>query len=127
MAERGGRAGRMAQRSTPGTRRSGAAELPRDVAEIQARHLELQRAERDSEIAGGRGHVPVGFLERTQDEVALERVARLLEKSLCRRRARVELGEVILERQVLVGDPLLVRPRAQPFDQILELADVAGP
>jgi hypothetical protein len=34
---------------------------------------------------------------------------------------------MILERQVLVGDPLLVAHRHEPLDQVLELADVAGP
>ena len=41
--------------------------------------------------------------------------------------AGVELGEVELERQVLVGDPFLVADRDQPLDQVLELADVARP
>ena len=67
------------------------------------------------------------LLERAQDEVALERVARLLEQRLAGRRRRVELGEVVLERQVLVGDPLLVADRDEPLDQVLELADVARP
>ena len=79
------------------------------------------------EVARGRGHVPVGLLERAQDEVALERVARLLEPRLAGRRRRVELGEVVLERQVLVGDPFLVADRDEPLDQVLELADVARP
>ena len=39
----------------------------------------------------------------------------------------VELREVVLERQILVGDPLLVAHRDQPLDQVLELADVARP
>ena len=42
-------------------------------------------------------------------------------------RRRVQLGEVVLERQVLVGDPLLVADRDEPLDQVLELADVARP
>ena len=41
--------------------------------------------------------------------------------------AGVELGEVIFERQVLVGDPFLVADRDEALDQVLELADVAGP
>ena len=48
-------------------------------------------------------------------------------KRLPRGRPAIELGEVVLERQVLVGDPFLVAHRHQPLDQVLELADVARP
>src|SRR6185437_4346008 len=54
--------------------RSGAAKLAGDVAQIEPRHLVLQRAERDPQIAGAGGHVPVRFLERAENEVPLERV-----------------------------------------------------
>ena len=39
----------------------------------------------------------------------------------------VELGDVELVGQVLVGDPVLVGDRHQPLDQVLELADVPRP
>src|SRR6187431_713023 len=70
-------------------RLSGAAELAGQVAQVQPRHLVLERAQRYPEIPRGAGHVPVGFLERPQDEVALEGVARLLEARLAGRRAGV--------------------------------------
>ena len=106
---------------------SGAPELPGEVPQVEPGHLVLQRAERDAQVARRRRHVPVRLLERAQDEVALERVARLLEQRVARRRRRVELREVVFERQVLVGDPFLVADRNEPLDQVLELADVAGP
>ena len=106
-------------------RRLGAAQLARDLAQIQPRHLVLQRAQRDAEIPRSRGDVPVGLLERPEDEIALERIARLLKQRLAGGRPRIELGEVVFEREVLVGDPLLVAHRDQPLDQVLELADVA--
>ena len=41
--------------------------------------------------------------------------------------AAVELREVVFERQILVGDPLLVADRDQALDQVLQLPDVARP
>src|SRR5262249_4125906 len=105
----------------------GPAQLPGEVPQVQAGHLVLQRAERYAEIPRRRGDVPVGFLERAQDEVALEGVARLLEPRLAQRRRGVELGEMILEREILVGDPLLVAHGDEALDEVFELADVAGP
>ena len=40
---------------------------------------------------------------------------------------RIELGDMQLVRQVLVGNPLFVRYGDQPLDQVLELSNVAGP
>src|SRR6478672_2935634 len=106
---------------------SDAAQPAREIAQLETSHLVFQRAERDTEIASGRGHVPVGLLERAENEVALEGVAGLLEQRLAGRRAGVQLGEVVLHREVLVGDPLLVADRDESLDEVLELPDVARP
>ena len=53
-----------------------------ELADIEPIHLELQRAERNAEVPRRGGDVPAGFLERAQDEVALEGVGRLLEEAL---------------------------------------------
>src|SRR6187401_3669514 len=84
------------------------AQLTGDVAQVEAGHLVLERAQGDAEVARRGGDVPVGLLERAKDEVALERVARFLEQRFAGRRRRVELGEVVLEGEILVGDPVLV-------------------
>src|SRR6478672_11318650 len=106
---------------------SDAAQPAREIAQLETSHLVFQRAERDTEIASGRGHVPVGLLERAENEVALEGVAGLLEQRLAGRRAGVQLGEVVLHREVLVADPLLVADRDESLDEVLELPDVARP
>src|SRR5436305_1891053 len=111
----------------PGLVRLRPAQLPGDVAQIQPRHLVFQGAEWNAEVTRRGRDIPVGLLERAEDEVALERIARLLEERLSGRRRGVQLGEVILERQVLVGDPVLVVDGDQPLDQVLELPDVPRP
>src|SRR3972149_948111 len=74
------------------------------------------------------GDVPPRLLERAPDGVALESGVRLLEKGRARcRLALIELREVDLVGEILVGDPLLVAHRHEALDQVLELADVAGP
>src|SRR5260370_8543806 len=42
-------------------------------------------------------------------------------------RPRLQLREVELQRQILVGDVVLVADRDEALDEILELADVARP
>ena len=107
--------------------RLGAAKFLGELANLEAIHLEFQRAERNAEIPRRGRHVPTGFFERAQDEVTLERVRGFLEQAFALRRHAIELGEMELERQILVRNPLLVADRDEPLDQILELADVAGP
>src|SRR6188472_2249058 len=51
---------------------SGAPEYAGQIAQLQPRHLVLERAERDAEIACRCGDVPVGLLERAQNEIAFE-------------------------------------------------------
>src|SRR5262245_39232517 len=63
-----------------------AAQLSGQVPQVQAGHLVLQRAERNSQVARSGGHVPVRLLQRPQDEVALEGVARFLEPRIAGRR-----------------------------------------
>src|SRR5581483_11143821 len=112
---------------SPGARSSDAPEAPRDLAYPEAVHLVLERAQRDPEVFGRAGDAPAALLERTEDKVALERVARLLEEVRPVRPLRLELREVELERQVLLADVLLVGRGDDPLDQVLEFADVAGP
>src|SRR5262245_26223024 len=104
-----------------------APKLPGDFTQVETRHLVLQSTERDAEIAGRSGDVPVGLLERPQDEVALECVAGLLEQRVAGRWSRIQLGEVVLERQVLVGDPLLVAYRDEALDEVFQLTNVSWP
>jgi hypothetical protein len=40
---------------------------------------------------------------------------------------RIELRDMQLVRQILVGDPVLVRDRDQALDEVLELSDVSRP
>ena len=49
------------------------ANLPSDLPNLQAVHLELQRAERNAQRPSGRRYVPPSFFEGPNDEVALER------------------------------------------------------
>src|SRR4051795_10923729 len=106
---------------------SGAAQLAREIAQLETGHLVFERAERDPEVAGRRRDVPVRLLERAEDEVALEGVAGLLKQRFARRLAGVQLREVVLERQVFIGDPFLVADGDKALDQVLQLTDVAWP
>src|SRR5687767_3347472 len=102
-------------------------QLAREVPQVEPRHLVLQRAQRDAQIAGRSGDVPVRFFERSKNEVSLERIAGFLEQRLAGGRRRVEPRKVVLERKILVCDPILVADRDQAFDQVLQLADVSRP
>src|SRR4029077_2997033 len=62
-----------------------------------------------------------------QDEVPLEGIGGIFEQTLAMSTARLELGELELERQILLGDEFLITHRDQPLDQILELADITRP
>src|SRR4029453_12071546 len=77
-------------------------QLSREVPQGEPRHLVLQRAQRDAQIAGRGGDVPVRFFERSKNEVPLERIAGLLEKRLARGGRRGEPGKVGLERKIFV-------------------------
>src|SRR5262245_60418742 len=79
-----------------------------DLAYLELVHLVLERAQRNAQILRRSCDVPAAFLERSQDEIALERVRRILEEAAPPGRARLELREMKLERQVLVRDVVLV-------------------
>ena len=61
-----------------------AAQPSRELPHVELVHLVLQRAQRNSKVLGGAGDVPAALLERSQDEVALERVGRVLEQAVGR-------------------------------------------
>src|SRR5436190_6959415 len=104
-----------------------APDFARELADLEPIHLELEGTEGNPERACGRGHVPARLFERADEEVALESGHRPLEQVLRRRRVRIQLSHVELVGQVFVSNPVLVRYGDDAFDQVLELADVAGP
>src|SRR5688572_12727635 len=104
-----------------------AAEFLCEFANVEPIHLEFQRAEWDAKVARSCRDVPSRFFERAQDEIALERVRRLLKQALAVRGYPVKLREMEFERQVFVRYPFLVADRHEPLDEILELSDVARP
>src|SRR4051794_13831359 len=71
-----------ATRRTTRARRSGAAEFPGNIAQVEPRHLVFERAQGNAKVPGSRRDVPVRLLQRPQDEIALEGVARFLEEGL---------------------------------------------
>src|SRR5712692_3667065 len=70
---------------------------------------------------------PTALLERSQNEVSLERIRRVLEQTVGRRPLWLELRKVELQRQIFLRDVFLVTHGNQPLDQVLELPDVPRP
>src|SRR5918993_4628519 len=103
------------------------ADFTGELANLEAVHLELERAERNAKRLGGGGHVPAALLQRPDDEVALEGGNRQIQQVLRSWRVRVELRDVELVGKILVGNPVLVGNGHQPLNQVLELTDVSGP
>ena len=90
--------------------------------------LNFSVLQRQAQVARRARHVPAVLLERAHQQVALEGRHRVLEQALARARpSRSSSRHPELERQVVLGDPRLVGDRDEPLDQVLELADVAGP
>src|SRR4029453_14608007 len=56
-----------------------------------------------------------------------EGIARFLEQGVAGRGPRIQFREVVLERQILVSDPLLVADGHEPLDEVLQLTDVSRP
>src|SRR5438552_3487761 len=100
---------------------------PGDPPNLELVHLVLERTERHTEKLGGRCDVPAAALEAPQDEIPLEGPRRIVEQAEARRRLRLELGEMELERKILLGDLFLVADRHDTLDEVLQFADVAGP
>src|SRR6185295_2346612 len=69
-----------------------AADVLRELADFEPVHLELQRAEGNPERSRRRGNVPARFLERADQEIALEGRHRPLEQVFSRRSFRIQLG-----------------------------------
>ena len=101
-------------------------DLPGQLANFEPLHLELQRAERHAQVTRGLRDVPGVPLERAQQEIPLERHQRPIEQAGVRSRP-IELDHVKLERQVLVGDELVIDDGDEALDQVFELANVSGP
>ena len=59
---------------------------------------------------------------KLRSKVASARSSRLPSPALV-----IELGDVEVERQVVVGDPFAIAGGDHPLDQVFELADVARP
>src|SRR5436853_4307311 len=79
-----------------------AADLARELANLEPVHLELERAEGNSQRPRGCRDVPARFLERADKEVALEGRHRPLEQVLRRGPLTVQLSYVQLVREVFV-------------------------
>ena len=73
-----------------------ATNLPGDLPNLQAVHLEFQRAERNTQRPSGRRNVPPPLFEGPNDEVALERRHRPFEQVFGRRSLVVELRDMEL-------------------------------
>src|SRR5690349_22234209 len=87
-----------------------------ELTDFELVHLVLQRAQGNPEIFGGAGDVPAAFLERAEDEIPLERVGGLDEEAVRAGALRFELVEVKLQRQIFVGDEVLVADGDEPLD-----------
>src|SRR5262245_50963412 len=105
----------------------GAPQSPRKLPHVQFVHLVFEGAKGNPQVLGGPGDVPAVLLKGPQNEIPLERVGRLLEQAVAAAPGRLQLREVELERQVLLGDVVLVADRDEPLDQVLELADITWP
>src|SRR5262249_8919464 len=121
------RRGRAANILAATSRSLASANLLGELPDLEAVHLEFQRAEGNAERSGRARYIPARFLERANQEVPFEGRHRTFEEVFSRRTFGIELGDVQLVRQVLVGDPVLVGDGDDPLDQVLELADVARP
>ena len=112
---------RRPQTGSPSSRRAGA--IPKRF------HLPIEVAALDAEGVGGAGDVAVLRGERAQDVVALEALARLVQRQ--RRRAgrppAAAIGAAVEERQVGERDRVARHHDHQPLDHVAQLAHVAGP
>ena len=93
-------------------------------------HLAIQVAALDAEHLGGPRHVALLLGERAQNQIALELVARFVERLAPRRllgRLRPADGILLEERQVDAGDRIARHHDHQPLDDVAQLADVARP
>src|SRR5204863_5814061 len=88
-----------------------AAQSFRKLAHFELVHLVLQRTQGYSKVLGRVGHIPAVLLERSQNEVPLERVRRRFEEVFRVLVLRLELREMKLERQILFRDVVLVADR----------------
>src|SRR5688572_22615237 len=85
-----------------GSRSLVAADLSRQLPNLEPVHFELERAEGDAERPGGGRDVPARLLERPDDEVALEGRDGALQEVLRGRALGVELRYMQLVGQILV-------------------------
>src|SRR6266487_1805763 len=86
----------------------GPAEFFGELSNVEAVHLEFERAERNPQVAGRGGDVPRGFFEGPENEITFERVRGFFKAALAAARHTPELGGLELERQLCVGDPIRV-------------------